>query len=98
MPEMFSARLPTTASNAAARLAKSGLARLAKRYVASAISGSTENVSSAKRGLIDTITTTMPANKTVSPNSVTTPCDSSSLITPTSLITRDTVTPMMCRS
>ncbi len=98
MPEMFSARLPTTAATLVRVWRKAALARPAKRYVANAIRGSTEKVNNARRGLIDTITATMPASSSVSPSNVTTPCDSKSLITSTSLITRDTVTPMIWRS
>ena len=44
------------------------------------------------------ITTTVPISRMESPNRAISPWDSSSLITPTSLITREIVTPMMCLS
>ena len=95
---MSSARSPTTAAMRARVWRKATWARRAKRQVASTISGSTLKVSSASRGLIESITTTMPTSSSMSPTRVTSPCDSSSLITATSLMTREMVTPTMCVS
>jgi len=66
--------------------------------VTSTISGTTLKVNKARRGLMLSITPTMPTSSSVSPTIVISPCDSSSLITATSLITRVRVTPMMCVS
>ena len=47
---------------------------------------------------MESITTMMPPSNKRSPSSVSNPCESNSLITPTSLITRETVTPIMLLS
>ena len=95
MPDRSSARSPTTAAMRARVWRKATLARRVKSTVANSINGSTPRTSSASRGLIDTITATMPPSSRVSPMSVISPCDRSSLITATSLITQEMVTPAM---
>ena len=55
-------------------------------------------MSSASRGLMESITATTPTSTTESATNVINPWDSKSLITATSLMTREIVTPAMCVS
>ena len=81
--------------DAGARLAE-GAARAAEnRYVASTISGSTMKVSSARRGTHREHDHDDADQHQHVADQGDQPCESSSLITATSLITRETVTPTM---
>ena len=86
IPPMLSARSPTTAAMRERVARKAPRAARENRAVAATIAGSTTKVASARRAFIASITATMPARSATSPNSVTRPCDSRSLMTATSLI------------
>ena len=73
-------------------------ARSENTHVASSISGTTAKVTSASSTSKVSIATTMPASSRVSPAIATSPWDSASLITATSPITWEMVTPTMWRS
>ena len=98
IPPMFSARSPTTAPILARVSRKATRARRLNNTVATTISGSTLNVSSASLGSIATMAPMIPTSRTPSPMTPISPCERSSLITDTSLITREIVTPTMCLS
>ena len=76
-------------------LRKARLARRAKTTVARIIKGIIEKVTSASWALSDSMTMMMPASIKLSPVMVIKPCESSWLMTPTSLMTREMVTPTM---
>ena len=94
----LSARSPTTRGDAGARLAEGDLRPPGEEHGGQHHQRQHLKVSSASRGFIDSMTTTMPTSTKLSPTRVTRPCESRSLITATSLITREMVTPTMCVS
>ena len=98
IPSMFSARLPTRTATFSLVSRNAIRARRLKRYVASTINGTIEKVTSASRGSMRTIATTVPAMSMLSPTIVTSPSLKRLLMTETSFMTRETVTPVMCRS
>ena len=98
IPEIASARLPTSPATRSRVMRKARRARSENTQVASSISGATANVTRASCRSKLSIATTMPASSRVSPAIATRPCDSASLITATSPITCEMVTPTMCRS
>jgi hypothetical protein len=95
MPDRSSARSPTTAAMRARVWRKATCALRAKSQVARAMRGSTRKASSASRGLMESMTTTMPPSMSASPMRVMRPSESSSLMTATSLMSREMVTPTM---
>jgi hypothetical protein len=98
MPVMLSARLPMTAAMRARVSRKATRDRRVNKLVRTTITGSTLKVSSARVGLIEIITATMPISSRLLPARVSMPCESKSLMTDTSLMTREMVTPTMCVS
>ncbi|OQA13283.1 MAG: hypothetical protein BWY63_03524 [Chloroflexi bacterium ADurb.Bin360] len=95
IPERSSARSPITAAVLERVWRKAMRARRENHIVINTMSGTTLNAKSARCGLMDNMTPTIPTRSRISPTRVISPSESNSLMTPTSLITRDMVTPTM---
>ena len=96
IPPIASARLPTIVAIAVRVARNARRARREKISVATIITGTTAKVVSASSVSMTSMATTMPISTRESPMICTSPCDSTSLMVATSLITREMVTPTGC--